>query len=365
MLRSRVFVAGVVLLGLCGCTPASDPVEYRVPEKTDDGWPTASLVAHGIPEAPIVDMLERTRAGEYDGVSSVLLVHNGTLVLEEYFGKSRRDELHTTRSASKAITSALVGIAIDRGYVDSVDAPVLPYFPEYDGEIDNWDDRKQDITVAHILSMTSGVRGNEDAMYPTDDWIKFYLDQPLVAAPGDAFSYATSGVVTLGNVITRASGLSVPAFADHYLFGPMEITEYRWPITNSRGNQGLAMTGGGLNLRPRDMAKFGQLYLARGVWKGERLISESWIEASTQKHATSDLYGEDFGYLWRMIDREIDGQALRSIEAWGNGGQFIMVFPTLELVAVFTGENFGRFPEMERPFTMMDRHILPAVLSSL
>ena len=153
----------------------------------------------------------------------------------------------------------------------------------------------------------------------------------------------------------------MPAFTDKYLFEPLGITEYRWPITNSRGNQGLAMTGGGLNLRPRDMLKFGQLYLDEGTWSGKQLISSEWIEASTQKHATSNLYGEDFGYLWRMIDREVDGRAVRSFEAWGNGGQFIMVFPSFDLVAVFTGENYGKFPEMERPFELIDRYILPAM----
>ncbi len=336
-------------------------LDDRVPEQIGDGWRTASPVDQDIDPAPILEMLNRTRAGEYEGVSSVLLARRGVLVFEEYFDGSSRESLHSTRSASKAITSALVGIAIDQGYIESVDAPLLPFFPEYSDEIENRDERKQDISLAHVLSMTSGVRGNEDAMYPTDDWIKFYLDQPLAAAPGEMFSYATSGVVTLGSVITRASGLRVPAFADRYLFGPLGITEYRWPITNSRGNQGLAMTGGGLNLRPRDMAKFGQLYLNKGVWEGERLVSEAWIEESTRKHATSDLYGEDFGYLWRMIDREVSGRTVRSFEAWGNGGQFIMVFPSLDLVAVFTGENYGRFPEMERPFDMMDRYVLPAM----
>ena len=358
----RFLISGLVTIILCACGQTeSGSFDYRVPAQTDDGWPTASLADQDIEQAPILEMLERSRVGEFEGVSSVLLARRGVLVLEQYFDGSNRDSLHSTRSASKAITSALVGIAIDQGFIESVDAPLLPYFPEYSGEIENWDERKLDITLAHILSMTSGVRGNEDTMYPTDDWIKFYLDQPLVAAPGERFSYATSGVVALGNVITRASELRVPEFTDRYLFGPMGITEYRWPITNSRGNQGLAMTGGGLNLRPRDMAKFGQLYLNGGVWEGERLVSEAWIEASTRKHAESDLYGEDFGYLWRMIDREVDGRNIRSFEAWGNGGQYIMVFPSLELVAVFTGENYGQFPEMERPFDMMDRFILPAV----
>lgn len=358
-------IAGcLAIFALIACSPKQPqgaPQGVGAPDITDDGWETASLVAQDINAEPIIDMIARLDAGEYAGVSSVLLARGGKLVLEAYFDDWERDELHSTRSASKAVTSALVGIAIDQGFIDSVDTPLLPYFPEYDGQIANWDARKRDITLAHLLSMTSGVRGNEDAMYPEEDWIKFYLDQPLVADPGSTFSYATSGVVTLGNVITRASDLRVPAFTDRFLFEPMGITEYRWPITNSRGNQGLAMTGGGLKLRPRDMLKFGQLYLDDGEWRGQRLISSEWIAASTRKHATSNLYGEDFGYLWRMIDREVAGKPVRSFEAWGNGGQFIMVFPAFDLVAVFTGENYGQFPEMERPFELIDRFILPAM----
>lgn len=362
----------VVLLGFTGCqanqtsqTKKADAErttnQNQRTEHIDNGWQTASLADERIDPALISEMVERVKAGDYTGITSVLLVRGGKLVLEEYFGEYTGDNLHTTRSASKTITSALIGIAIDKGYIKTVHEPVLPYFPEYEGTIENWDERKRDITLAHILSMTSGIRGNEDEMYPTDDWIKFYLDQPLVNKPGEAFSYATSGVVVLGNVITRASGQRIPAFTDQFLFEPLGITEYRWPITNSRGSQGLAMTGGGLNLRPRDMAKFGQLYLNGGVWNGKRLISEAWIKASTTKHATSDLHGEDFGYLWRMIDRTIDGRKIRSFEAWGNGGQFIMVFPEFDLVAVFTGENFGLFPEMEQPFTLIDQYVLPAM----
>lgn len=367
IVRKLSFAVAAFAFALVGCgasnkgTPTSAANEQLTPEVTNDGWETASFEEQDISRAEMVEMLDRARAGEYEGVSSVLLARRGKLVLEAYFGQWERDDLHSTRSAAKAITSALLGIAIDKGYIESVDNPLLPYFPEYEGELENWDERKREITLAHLLSMSSGVKGNEDAMYPTDDWIKFYLEQPLAAAPGRQFSYATSGVVALGSVITRASDLRVPAFTDKYLFGPLGIEEYRWSITNSRGNQGLAMTGGGLNLRPRDMLKFGQLYLNDGVWQGERLISSAWIEASTQKHATSDLYGEDFGYLWRMIDREVAGRTVRSFEAWGNGGQFIMVFPAFELVAAFTGENYGKFPEMERPFEMMERFVLPAM----
>jgi CubicO group peptidase (beta-lactamase class C family) len=364
MSRSTLHAVQIILLFiLVGCTPKLDEASYnyQTPTMTKDDWEVSSLVEQNIEPSPIIQMVRQIKSGQYDGVSSVVLARRGTLVLDEYFGEGSRETIHTTRSASKAITSALVGIAIDQGFVASVNVPLLPYFPEYKDKIDNWDDRKADINLAHILSMTSGVKGNEDAMYPTDDWIKFYLDQPLANIPGEKFSYATSGVVTLGSVISRSSGMSVPEFANRYLFGPLGITEYFWPGTSSKGDQGLAMTGGGLKLKSRDMAKFGQLYLDKGLWKGRRVISESWINLSIEKHSTSDLYGDDFGFLWRMIDRTVQGRKIRSFEAWGNGGQFIMIFPSLELVAVFTGENYGRFPEMEQPFEMIEKYVLSAM----
>ncbi|MEM9181859.1 MAG: serine hydrolase [Pseudomonadota bacterium] len=317
------------------------------------------MEAEGLEREPFEAMVNLIEDESDIGIDGFVIVYKGALVFEDYYGKWDRKDIHSTRSAAKAITSALVGVAIDQGFLEGVDQTILPFFPEYEGTIKNWDERKNDITIGYVLSMTSGVRNNEDNMYPTDDWIKFYWDQPLAADPGEKFSYATSGIVTIGNVVTRASELRIPAFADKYLFEPMGIKKYRWPITNSRGNQGLAMTGGGLHLIPRDMAKFGLLYLNKGRWNGERLLSEEWVTESTRKHATSDLYGEDFGYLWRMIDREIDGKPLRSFEAWGNGGQFIMVWPELELVVAWTGENYGKFPEMERPFKLTETYILP------
>jgi CubicO group peptidase (beta-lactamase class C family) len=334
------------------------------PEQTGDGWSTARLADHAIADAPIESMLRALDQNHSHGISSILIARDGDLVFEKYFGSQTRDEIHNTSSAAKSITSALVGIAIDKGFIASEEQRVLPYFPEYTGRIANWDPRKDNIRIADILSMTSGMKCDEDAMYETDDWVKFYLDQPMVQAPSNVFSYNTCGVVVLGSIIKRASGLRVPAFAQRYLFEPMGIANVKWPITNSLGSQGLAMTGGGLSLRPRDMAKFGQLILNNGVWAGEQLLSTAWITASTRKHATSDLHGEDYGYLWRMIDRNIGACRTRSYEAWGNGGQFIMVFPSLRLVVVFTGENYGKFPEMELPFELVDRYILPAVCST-
>jgi CubicO group peptidase (beta-lactamase class C family) len=356
----------LLLLILVGCNPlqknsnteiSQNEYLYHKPEKIDDGWQTSSLIEQNIAPDPIVEMINKIKKGEFTGINSVILARGGVLVLEEYFGEYQRESLHNMRSASKAITSALVGIAIDHNFIATVNEPLLPYFPEYDGKIKNWDERKRDITIAHLLSMSSGVKGNENEMYPTDDWIKFFLDQPLAHTPGEVFSYATSGVVTLGNVITRASGLRIPAFTDRFLFGPLDITKYRWPGTSSLGGQGLAMTGGGLNLQPRDMMKFGQLFLNDGEWDGKQIISKEWITESTTKKYPD----KDYGYIWKMKDRKVADSTIHSFEAWGNGGQFILVFPSLDFIAVFTGENYGLFPEMEQPFIMIDKFILPAI----
>jgi len=361
---------GFALLALGSCATANDEIFYAPeaiapPQRilaADPAheWATATPKDHGIASVSLDTMVEHLEDGAYPGITSVLLVHEGELVLEHYFEGATREGLQNTRSASKTVTSALVGIALDRGELSAVDQPVLSLFPEYADAALEKDRRKGAITLAHLLTMSSGVRGNEDAMYPTDDWVGFYWDQPLVAEPGKRFSYATSGAVVLGSVVTRASDLRVPDFANAHLFEPMGIRSYKWPISNSRGSQGLAMTGGGLHLRPRDMAKFGQLYLNGGVWRGKRLLSADWVKRSTTKQATSDLYGEDYGYFWRMMSRVGPKGPVRSYEAWGNGGQFIMVFPALDLVAVFTGTNYGKMPEMEQPFTLIEKFVLPA-----
>lgn len=162
---------------------------YAVPQQTQDGWQTGPLPDQGITPAPISAMLQAIRENKYTGISSVLVARHHVLVLDEYFGAFTRDTIHNTSSAAKSITSALVGIAIDKGFIPSVQARVLPYFPEYDHQIAHWDNRKADISIADILSMSSGMKCDEDAMYDTDDWVKFYLDQPMFASPGKAFSY--------------------------------------------------------------------------------------------------------------------------------------------------------------------------------
>ncbi len=184
------FISVLLPLTFIGCTSKEYEADYsyQPPIITKDGWKASSLIEQNIEIAPIVEMVEKVRAGHYVGISSIVLARRGILVLDEYFGVGERDTIHTTRSASKALTSAMVGIAIDHKLIASVDEPLLSFFPEYKEKISHWDEAKDGITLSHILSMTSGVKGNEDAMYPTDDWTQFYFEQPLTHKPGEHFS---------------------------------------------------------------------------------------------------------------------------------------------------------------------------------
>jgi CubicO group peptidase (beta-lactamase class C family) len=264
--------------------------------------------------------LTRTlREGDFTPISSVLLARRGQLIFEAYDERSTtcadrapgddsgvvaaRTQLRNTRSATKTVTSMLVGIAIDRGLLPGVSIPILPFFADRQ-PIQHPDPRKAAITVEDLLTMSSLLecddenpysRGHEERMYVIEDWIQFTLDLPIkgfpawVTKPTDApygrcFSYCTAGTVTLAGVLERAVRMPVPDFAREALFLPLGIERAEWQYSPL----GLAMTGGGLSLTSRDLLKLGQLYLQGGVWNGHQVISSQWVTTSTQPHVRAD-----------------------------------------------------------------------------
>ena len=234
-------------------------------EDVKDGWVTAPADTAGIAPERLQAMESAIRSGAFVKITSVALARHGRLVYEAYFDDLGRDGLRNTRSATKTVTSMLVGIAIDQGLLSGVDAPVAPFFPERQ-PVQHPDSRKERITVEDFLTMSSILecddfntfsRGHEERMYLLEDWIQFALDLPVRGFPtwypggstapadqpyGRSFSYCTAGVVILGGVLERATGMDVPSFADRYLFGPLSIARREWQLTPSGG----AMTGGGL-----------------------------------------------------------------------------------------------------------------------
>jgi CubicO group peptidase (beta-lactamase class C family) len=196
----------------------------------------------------------------------------------------------------------------------------------------------------------------EKTMYKAKDWVNFALNLPMAHQPGDHWAYNSTSLILVSEIIAQATGLSVPLFADKNLMEPLGITGYRWGFSP----KGRAWLGGNASMRPRDMAKFGQMCLNKGLWQNRRIVSEAWLAESTRCHSYSE-YGMEYGYLWWRGRQTINGRPIEGFWAQGNGGQVIFVCPKVDLVAVFTGGNYNSMLELQF-MGMLINHILPAML---
>lgn len=283
-------------------------------------------------------------------IDSVVVVHNGYIVTEKYYPPYKQDTRHDMYSITKSVVSALIGIAIQEGYINGVDELVLGFFPERTFEND--DALKRSITLEHLLTMSSGLEGNDQAMVSSRDWVQAVLDQPMTIEPGTEFNYNSGNAHVLSAIIQKTSGLNTRDFAQQVLFDPLGISDITWQMDINDIPKG----GWGMAMKPRDMAKLGYLYLNQGVWDGQQIIPAGWIEASTERHIQVpdplepwDLY---LGYLWWLHG---DGP----YAAHGMKGQFIYVIPESDLVVVFT----SNIPDAEfaQPQLLIRNYIIPAV----
>jgi CubicO group peptidase (beta-lactamase class C family) len=360
----QVLIVPVALGTLLSCHSPAEPI-LRVTEEGSPQLPSVlpsevemdgEILRHAMSDLP---------PPSEHGLRSMLAMRRGKLVLEAYWNGYDKNAQQDLRSATKSITSLLVGIAIDQKFVKGIDEPLRTYLgPIYP----NASALQQNITLEDLLTMRSGLAcndrdenspGHEDRMYRERDWVGYFLHLPIVSPAGQATRYCTGGAVTLGRVISEASKRSVPMFADQFLFGPLGIKGAHW---SDFDNHRQTDTGGHLSLRPRDMAKIGQLVLQGGTWNGQQLLPRAWIEQSTNERTQIDG-GKPYGYLWwRLLVPYHDGH-ISAIFAGGNGGQYIFVVPELELVTVFTGGNYNS-KKAQRPFQIMNKYILPAVQKS-
>lgn len=308
----------------------------------------------GLSSSLLTTMQDKISAGNFKKITSVLVARNGQCVHENYYNDSAKTALRNTRSATKTITSMLAGIAVDKGFLENVTQTIMPFFDDKQ-PLQNPDPRKNEITVEDLLTMSSLLesndfnsfsRGNEERMYLIEDWVKFYLDLPIRGFPawetkpsdspyGRSFSYSTAGVVTLGAVIERASGMKLDEFAEQYLFSPLGITELEWQYSPL----GLAMSGGGLQLRSRDLLKVGQMMLNGGNWHGKQIVSKSFVDTSLQAQVAIDD-DTTYGYLWWRKTYTVDGSDYQAIFMSGMGGNKVYIIPELNMVVVITSENF-------------------------
>jgi CubicO group peptidase (beta-lactamase class C family) len=327
---------------------------YRQPLADSDGWKVSSLGAEGFDAAKVSGLVQSIididpAVPSAPLVHSVLIARHGKLVLEEYFFGYDESQPHDLRSASKTFASVLAGIAIDHGARFNINTPVLSLFPEY-ANVANVDDRKRQITVENLMTMSTGLAcdenddnspGNENTMQSQtaqNDWYKFTLDLPMVHAPGETYAYCSGTVNLLGGVVRNTTHMWLPDFFQKYVADPLDIRRYYMNL----GPTGEAYFGGGLRLRPRDLLKLGQLYLDGGRWNGRRVVSASWVAQSVSPQIKTGAESAD-GYNWHLNTLHAGGKSYKEYEANGNGGQFLIVLPELDIAVVFTAANYNSY----------------------
>jgi CubicO group peptidase (beta-lactamase class C family) len=375
--RSRALILFGLLFSCCSPSlhGQNGTQAAAAPRAMNDGWPVASASSAGLSAERLQAMETAVRGGEFKKIGSILVARHGKLVYENYFDSSDATALRDTRSATKTITDILVGIAIEKGLLSGVDAPILPFFPDKQPLL-NPDPRKAKITVEDFLTMSSLLecddwnnfsRGNEERMYIMEDWIQFTLDLPIKGfAPwakkpsespyGRSFSYCTAGVTTLSGVLERATKTPVPEFAAKNLFEPLGIQKLEWQFSSL----GLALTGGGLRLQSRDLLKLGQLYLNGGAWNGSRIVSEHWVKTSTEPHARIDDETE-YGYLWWIKSFKAGEKFYAGFFMTGNGGNKVAVLPSLDMVVVLTSTNYNVRGMHEQTEKLLTDYILSSL----
>ena len=317
-------------------------VEFQlpVPPAADDKWTGDWQLAPAAEVGLDGKRLERAveEIGALNGVHGVLIARNGRLVAENYFRGATGRRPHNLKSASKSVLSALAGLAIEQSVLD-LDQPIADVLPEA-ADLD--DPRKQKITVRHLLTMTSGLEstsfGNYGSWVASRNWVRAALARPLEAEPGTRFSYSTGGTHLLSAALSRAAGASTHDFARKHLFAPLGIRRSAW----ARDRQGVHVGGNNLTLLPRDMLKFGQLYLNRGRWGGRQLLPWQWVDESTRPGLVAPrgrgrIYG-GYGYLWWLRPPRERGAYIAS----GYGGQYIYVSPAEDLVVVIISTEVSK-----------------------
>ena len=354
----RLGIAFVLIAFLASCAP-SFPTPSPPAYWPTDGWRSTTPEEQGMDSEKLAQMVEHIRTEKLD-LHSLLIVRNGYLVSELYIYPYSAEQAHWVFSVTKSVIGTLVGIAIQQGYLKDVHQTLFSLLP--DQEAENLDEEKKAITLEDLLTMTSGLDCNENPapgeafMQASTNWVQFMLDQPVVAQPGTKFNYCTSAVQLLSAVLQNATGMSARQFANQNLFAPLGIEpalEARWPSDP----QGVTIGGYGLALTPSEMAKLGYLFLNQGQWDGNTVVPADWVAASTTSHVNRGDK-EGYGYLWW-----IDPQG-KYYAALGRGGQHIFVYPTENLMVVFTAalpytNDADLIPLQE----LLDQYILPSVKS--
>lgn len=298
-------------------------------------------------------------------ITSIVVIKNGELILEEYFNKYNRDSLNDTRSVGKSFASALMGIAIKDGYIKNENQKISEF---YDLKtFKNYSSQKENVTIKSLLTMSSGFEGNdqdeespgnEENMYPTDNWIKFTLDLPMTEnKTGETWNYFTAGAVLSGDILDKSVPKGLKNYADKKLFQPLGITNYKWQFTP----QQKPSLAGGLRMNTLDLAKFGQLYKNNGIWNGKTIVNKDWIKKSFTNYFSGNPDFEGYGYLfWRKV-YTIGNKSFETYQSSGNGGNKIIMFTELPIVMVITAKAYNKPYAHSQVDQIVQEYLLPAV----
>lgn len=343
--RRRVLATGLRLAALAGVAAAFPLARARA------ALPTAA--------APLAEAVERAR--DLPRLRTLLVARAGEPLVEEVFRGPGLDRPVNVKSVAKSVISALVGIAIGKGLLEGLDQPIAPLLE--DKLPKHPDPRLRAITIGHLLAMRAGLERTSGPFYgawvTSRDWVRYALSRPFVDEPGGAMLYSTGNTHLLSAILTRVSGRSTLALARAWLGEPLDITIPPWP----KDPQGIYFGGNDMLLSPRAMLRFGELYRQGGVFRGQRVLPEGWVEASWTPQVHSPFTGHAYGLGW--FRARAQGQEVAY--AWGYGGQMLHVVPGLELVSVMTSDTdapSGRTGYARELHALLADHILPAAVAS-
>lgn len=387
VVRRRKTALGATMLaaaGICAMAcvqPVATAQERSVPWPTT-GWIESTLADQDLAAEPFDTLHAAIEAGQYGYIDRVFVARYGRVVVDrryahDYASISRGKvgplgcgdgcddpsrmhqfnyyhpnwhpyfqgrDVHSLQSVTKSVAATLVGVAIGRGEIGGTDLALLPFLAA-SHDVSRVDARLGRATLADLLTMRSGIEWHEQdrpfndtnttlLLERSQDWIQFTLDQPMDAAPGTKWVYNSGGSHLMSGVIRAATGRFIDAYAEDVLFGPLGIRDYHWKKTP----KGYPDTEGGLYLAAEDLAKVGYLYLHDGMWETTRILPEGWVKAATTRHVPSVANGWDYGYQWWLTTRD-------GVDVWagrGFGGQFLVVIPDRDIVAVMNAWNiFG------------------------
>lgn len=382
---SITFILSILSIFLGSCSTLRDD---QFNEPSNSTWIYSTAEKEGINQLVIDSIHNEISDGKYGFVDHFLLIKNGKIIADQHYKHDydsimklydttnyqynydhtdwhpyyNQSELHTLQSVTKSITSLIVGIAFDKGFISDINSPILPYFSDF--TIDPIDSIKSQISIEDLLLMQSGIEWDEESydeatnscviMEASNNWIQYVLNQPMDATPGTVFEYNSGASILLGKIVREATGKRIDKWAEEKLFKPLGITNYYWKKTPT----GEIDTEGGLYLTPHDLAKIGYLIMNDGKWDNEQIISNSWIKKSIEPN---DGFFEQikYGYQWLIPSHE-NGQP-KIIAGNGYGEQYVMMSPEHDLLVVFNGWNHHDNPE-KSTWNVLQNRIIPSIL---